>query len=170
MNRGSPGLNKIYLKPGELVISEEPVMVTTVLGSCVSVTMFNPRMSAAAICHGMLPYGGKSKNFKFVDTALHYMIHYFNTLAIDKKEIEVKVFGGADMFHSAESNTRNLTVGWQNIRAATSLLEQHGMVTTASDVGGKRGRKLIFATDTGTVYLKRLNDHEHIPHCIPGDT
>lgn len=156
-------LNKIYLKPGELIISEKPVMVTTVLGSCISVTMFNERMGTAAICHGMLPHGGRSDNFKYVDTALRYMIDYFKTLNIGRKEIEVKVFGGADMFNTTRSNTPNLTVGWQNISAATCFLKDHGMAPTTSDVGGQKGRKLIFTTDTGIVYLKRLN--ARIPPC-----
>jgi len=158
-------LDKIYLKPGELVVTEEPVMVTTVLGSCVSVTMFNARTGTAAICHGMLPYGGKSENFKYVDTALRYMLGYFKKLQIDRKEIEVKFFGGADMFTTTtkESNTRNLTVGWQNISAATTCLKEYGLTPTASDVGGGIGRKLIFTTDTGIVYLKRLRDQDRFP-------
>ncbi len=163
MNQGGSRLNKVYLKPGELVITEEPTMVTTVLGSCVSVTMFNARRGVAAICHGMLPHGGKSENFKYVDTAVRYMIGYFNKLEIDRKEIEVKFFGGADMFNTVESSTRNLTVGWQNISAATRCLKEYGMTPTTSDVGGKKGRKLIFTTDTGIVYLKRLSDQNQLP-------
>ena len=166
MHQGCSRLEKIYLKPGELVVTEEPVMVTTVLGSCVSVTMYNARLRAAAICHGMLPHGGISDNFKYVDTALRYMIDYFRKRDIGRKEIEVKVFGGADMFNTVGSSTRNFTVGWQNISAATSFLQEYGMAPTASDVGGKKGRKLIFTTDTGIVYLKRLNDRDQIPPCI----
>lgn len=163
MNQGSSWLNKIYLKPGELVLTEEPVMVTTVLGSCVSVTMFNAQRGAAAICHGMLPHGGKSESFKYVDTAMHYMIRYFKKLDIDRKDIEVKVFGGADMFNSAGSSTSSFTVGWQNISAATRCLQEYGMAPTASDVGGKKGRKLIFTTDSGIVYLKKLCDQDQLP-------
>jgi len=163
MKRKDFQLDKIYLKPGELVVTEEQVMVTTVLGSCVSVTMFNAQIGVAAICHGMLPYGGNSQNFKYVDTAIRYMIGYFKKLDIDRKAIEVKVFGGADMFHTVGSSTSNLTVGWQNISAATSCLKEYGMAPTVSDVGRKNGRKLIFTTDTGIVYLKRLCENDLLP-------
>ncbi len=163
MKRKDFQLDKIYLKPGELVVTEEQVMVTTVLGSCVSVTMFNAQMGAAAICHGMLPYGGNSQNFKYVDSAIRYMIGYFKKLDIKRKEIEVKVFGGADMFHTVGSSTNSPTVGSQNVSAAASCLKEYGMTPTASDVGGRNGRKLIFTTDTGIVYLKRLCENEPLP-------
>jgi chemotaxis protein CheD len=165
-NEGSL-LEKVYLKPGELVITEEPVIVTTVLGSCVSVTMFHPRTGAAAICHGMLPNGGNSDSFKYVDTSLRYMVKYFDRSKITRKEILVKLFGGADMFNSAQSGVRNLTVGWQNILVATRCLEEYGLVPTASDVGGRRGRKLVFKTDTGTVFIKKINEQALMPGGVP---
>ncbi len=167
MNREGSLLEKIYLKPGELIVSEEPVMITTVLGSCISVTMFHPRTGAAAICHGMLPNGGKSDSFKYVDTSLLYMARYFKRLEIARSEIQVKLFGGADMFNNAQPSVRNLTVGWQNISVATSCLEEYGLVPTASDVGGKKGRKLIFKTDTGGVFIKKMSGQDRIPTGIP---
>ena len=51
-------LAPLRLKPGELLICREPHEVTTVLGSCVSITMFNARLGLAAICHAMLPSPG----------------------------------------------------------------------------------------------------------------
>lgn len=138
------------------MVTEEPVVVSTVLGSCVSATMYHKRSGLAAICHGMLPKGGSSDSFKYVDTSLRYMLNYFERLAVPKKEIQVKIFGGADMFNSAESGARNLTVGWQNVLVANSYFESFGMTVTASDVGGQRGRKVIFQTDTGIVLVKRM--------------
>lgn len=163
MSGGSSLLEKVYLKPGEMVTTEETLMITTVLGSCISVTMFHQKTGAAAICHGMLPYGKSSASFKFVDTSLRYMMHYFDSLKISRKEIQVKLFGGSDMFTTGQPSVRSLTVGWQNISAARSCLAEYGLVPTAADVGGKVGRKLIFTTDTGSVYIKKLNDRDRLP-------
>jgi chemotaxis protein CheD len=156
MNQKVSKLEKIYLNPGELVITEEPLMVTTVLGSCVSVTMFHQKTGAAAICHGMLPNGYKSDSFKYVDTSMRYMVNYFRRLKIPRSEIQVKLFGGADMFNSVQTGVKNLTVGWQNISIANRCLEEYGLILTSSDVGGKKGRKLIFKTDTGIVFIKKM--------------
>ena len=162
MVRQNSLLEKIYLKPGELVVTGEPVMITTVLGSCISVTMFHPKTGTAAICHGMLPNGDGSDNLKYVDTSFRYMMRYFYQLKIARKEIQVKIFGGADMFSSSSQSVRNLTVGWQNISAANRCLKEYGLIPKASDVGGKKGRKLIFKTDTGIVYIKKLSDQDRL--------
>ena len=156
-------LEKIYLKPGELVVTQEPVMVTTVLGSCVSVTMYHSGTRTASICHGMLPSGGVSDSFKYVDTSIHCMIKFFKKLKIAREEIEVKLFGGADMFSGGGPSVSNLTVGRQNIITATRCLEEYGLAIAASDVGGKSGRKLIFKTDSGIVFIKKMSGQAQIP-------
>jgi len=153
-------LEKMYLKPGELVLTEEMIMVTTVLGSCISVTMFHPPSGIAAICHAMLPRGAGSTSFKYVDTAVHHMAAYFSRRKIRREKIQVKLFGGADMFNSGRPTVRNLTVGWQNIATANQCLQALGLSPSSTDVGGKQGRKLIFTTDTGAVFLKKLHRQE----------
>jgi chemotaxis protein CheD len=81
-------------------------------------------------------------------------------LEISRKEIQVKLFGGADMFSSVPSSVHKPTVGWQNVSVAIRCLKEYGLDPTASDVGGKKGRKLIFKTDTGIVYIKKLSDQD----------
>ncbi|MGA2108628.1 MAG: hypothetical protein ABSH25_13400 [Syntrophorhabdales bacterium] len=46
---------KVFLKPGEIYVGEEPAEISTILGSCVSVTMFSKRVRVGAICHALLP-------------------------------------------------------------------------------------------------------------------
>lgn len=162
MNPASSQLEKIYLNPGELVLAEEPVMVTTVLGSCISVTMFHPKSGAAGICHAMLPKGRGSDSFKYVDASINHMVKFYKSRKIRGNEIEVKLFGGADMFKNVNPNTRSLTVGWQNIALANECLKAYGLVLGASDVGGNKGRKLVFTTDNGAVYIRKMSGHDQI--------
>lgn len=66
--------NNIYLKPGEVVVARKPVLVSTVLGSCVAVTMFSPDCGFGAICHAMLPdSAGRCEDLRYVDTALRHI-------------------------------------------------------------------------------------------------
>jgi chemotaxis protein CheD len=148
-------LPKIYLKPGELTINEHPAEVATVLGSCVAVTLYSPRHIVGAICHAMLPQGGKKGGFKYVDGALFHMLDCFERLGISRDEIEAKLFGGSDMFPVLHPTKVN-TVGRQNIAMAQQLLQEEGLVPRVADVGGRQGRKLIFYPHTGEVFLKRL--------------
>lgn len=163
MNYSAADLPALYLKPGEFVISGEPAVITTVLGSCVSVTMFNPRLRIGAICHGLLPLckdDGPCDNecgngFRYVDCSVRLMLEEFRKKGIGHAEIEAKLFGGADMFAPQEIRPGNITVGRQNIEAAFKICEQERIPVLKSDTGGMYSRKIIFYPHTGDVYLKR---------------
>jgi chemotaxis protein CheD len=147
-----------YLKPGELAVAERPALVSTVLGSCVAVTLFSPRLGVGAICHAMLPMAAGRPGFKFVDSSLQHMLQRFVALGVAKAELVAKLFGGADMFQPTQPSATQ-SVGRQNIQAATTLLQQQGVRLAAADTGGRQGRKLLFYSHTGEVLLKRLGQH-----------
>lgn len=155
------GLPSIYLHPGELVICREPTRVITVLGSCVSVIMHNRRLKFGAICHGTMPRCKAIEQcmepcidaFKFMDCSIQHMLTSFREFGIRNGDIEVKIFGGADTLLSKSSNT----IGSQNIKVTLDMLGREKLCVMAADVGDNFGRKLIFFTHTGDVYLKRLN-------------
>lgn len=153
-----PLLESIYLKPGELAVAERPALVSTVLGSCVAVTLFNPRLGVGAICHAMLPLAAGRPGFKFVDNSLQHMLQRFERLGVSRTELVAKLFGGADMFQ-AQQPPATQTVGRQNVQAATTLLQQQGLRLVATDTGGRQGRKLLFYSHTGEVLLKRLGQN-----------
>jgi len=150
-------LQKIYLNPGELLVAEEPAQVTTVLGSCISVTLFSPRLRVGAICHAVLPNGKVHLPSKFVDQSVGYMLNYFRKRKVDPDEIVAKLFGGSDIFSLVNPGTKDRTIGSQNIRAALNSLKDVGLDPAAVDVGGRQGRKLIYYTHTGEVFIKRIN-------------
>ena len=61
----------VYLKPGELYIAWEPTVITTLLGSCVSVVFYLAEPKVTAACHAMLPFQGYKHDqapFRFVDS------------------------------------------------------------------------------------------------------
>jgi len=148
---------KIFLNPGELILSESPVIVTTVLGSCLAITLFAGNAGLSSICHAVLPSGGDKNPGKYVDQSLKYMIAFFKEHRIRRSELEVKVFGGADMFPvfgGKEGQSR--TIGSQNVAKARECLVAAGLKTAAVDVGGTLGRKLIFHSVNGNVFVKRI--------------
>ena len=163
-DRNDEDLVPVYLKPGEFCIAERPTLVTTVLGSCVSVTMYSPSRSIGAICHGLLPNcrdDGPCTNecgnaFRYVDCSVKLMIDEFRKKGVPGRELLAKIFGGADMFSPSERRSRPATVGSQNISTAIDILKAEGIRVVKSDTGGDHGRKIIFNSQTGDVYLKRL--------------
>lgn len=151
------GLPAVYLKPGELHFATGPTVVTTVLGSCVSVTMFARASGSAAICHAVLPEGSRSDTLRYVDTAIIHMLDLFSAQGMHHKWLEVKLFGGADMMTATGSR---IGVGRRNIEIARQVLAAEGLNVASADVGGTRGRKLFFYTHTGEILLKRLRRDE----------
>lgn len=147
----------IVLKPGEIYATERPVLVTTVLGSCISVTMFCRARRSGAICHAILPNRcgrGDENDSRYVDTSIFAMLRRFNAWGIGPGELEIKIFGGADMLAPVQS--RGPGVGRQNIDTALRIIEAQRLALIASDLGGYRGRKIFFRTHTGEVLVKRL--------------
>ena len=161
--RQQKGIETRYLHPGEICICTRPSRVITVLGSCVSITMFNPRLRMGAICHGTLPRCRSVKEeclkpcidaFKYTDCAIRHMLHAFRNHGIMNNEIEIKLFGGADTLTSRSSNA----IGSQNIRTALHIIRKEKLSVAAADVGDSFGRKLVFFAHTGEVFLKRLGN------------
>lgn len=147
----------IYLHPAELVVAEEPTEITTVLGSCVSVTLFYPPLRFGSICHAVMPSGRDRRVSHYVDQSVRYMIEFFRRHRVPPRDLVAKVFGGADMLPSGRRTSTQPTVGAQNIRVALDTLGKAGLEPAVSDLGGHAGRKLVFYSHTGEIFLKRVS-------------
>ena len=155
-----PDLN---LQPGELYLARGPAILRTILGSCVGATFWSARLGAGALCHGVLPrcpmYLPKgfalTDGYRFVDFSIRYLAQQFDALGAYRDEVEVKLFGGADVLPTTGNRNRP-TVGALNCRAALEVVEQKGYKVSASDLGGNQGRRIHFNTGTGEVLLQRL--------------
>lgn len=145
-----------YLKPGEVLVSRNPVLVTTVLGSCVAVTMFSAQQGVGSICHAMLAgNSGGSGDLLYVEPAVRYiyekMVKYGAV-----GDMVVKLFGGAQVLDINNYPLTKLTVGEQNVAQAEEVLKSLKLTVAKTDVGGVRGRKLFFSIKTGDVYLRKM--------------
>lgn len=149
----------IFLHQGEVCIRSEPAVVTTVLGSCIAVTMFSRNHATGAICHAVMPEGSGRGKGHYVDTAIEEMLEAFANRGMSKKGLTVKLFGGARMFTGRYSGSEG-SVGDRNIRKARKLIKEHKLDLTASDVGGYEGRKILFYPHNGAVWVKKLHKRE----------
>lgn len=153
--------HNIYLKPGEVLVTRGPVLVSTVLGSCVAVTMFSASRGFGAICHAMLPENsGRDYDLRYVDTALRHMYDKIAAFGIGS-DLVVKLFGGAQVLNVGERSLDRQTVGDHNIAQAEAVLAALGFAVTARDTGGLRGRKLFFCTRSGDVFMRRIRTGKH---------
>jgi len=147
---------KAYLKPGEVIFSFNPVLVSTVLGSCVAITMHAPARRIGAICHAMLPTNSsQTDDHHYVDSAVRALHRKMLSLGLGT-DLVIKLFGGAQVLAKGQATSGRPSVGEQNINQAKSILKQLGLAIASEDVGGCSGRKLLFSIKTGDVYLRKL--------------
>jgi len=159
MNQRLPGgdveaLPRHYLYPGTLFVPREPHLITTVLGSCVSVCLWNETARVGGINHYLLPLwnGEGLPTPKYGNIAIAKLIEKVMAYSGPNDKLIAKLFGGASMWEKADGL---LAIGLRNIELAQDLLEKHRIPVVASDLGGHQGRKVIFNTADGTVLMRR---------------
>jgi chemotaxis protein CheD len=165
MSRPLGEIPTVYLRPGEWFSGQDRVLVKTVLGSCVSVTMFHRNTHLAAICHALMPTceekrgcsGDCDSRPRYADCITRKMAEVFFKRGFKPWEIEVKLFGGADSLSVDSGKRGSLRMGTRNYVQAWETIEKEGLRLGISHVGGTRGRKLLFDTFTGEVLLRRLH-------------
>ncbi|MBU1003206.1 MAG: chemotaxis protein CheD [Proteobacteria bacterium] len=156
-----PGIEFVNLGVGEGLVTGQPTAVSTVLGSCVAVTFHDPVRQVGAVFHALLPNWsdypkGKSQGeFKYVDAAIQHFANAMYLHGASRANLVCKVFGGANAMFKEQFG-----MGQKNVLSAFKTLESERLRVAASDVGGDRGRKLVFITHTGEVFVKRLRTQQ----------
>jgi chemotaxis protein CheD len=157
----------VYLKPGEVHFSVKPAVVMTLLGSCISLTMFSARLRLGGVYHVLLPRcredscpGCCDESYHYVDCCIMGMVGRFARIGVSRGELEIKVFGGSDIL-GINGQKNHASVGKQNIMVAKDSLRREGLEVSASHIGGTFGRKIFFFAHTGAVFMKRIRKNEH---------
>lgn len=155
LSGGSRQLPSVYLHPGELIATSDPSVISTVLGSCVSVCLLDPVTRSGGVNHFLLPYltRGDGSSSRFGRTAMEMLFTRMLSLGCQKRNLTARIFGGASQF---EASRDRISIGQQNVQVATRFLEDEGIPILAQEVGGARGRKLVFHTETGDVFVRTL--------------
>lgn len=145
-----------YLYPGKLFASREPHAVTTILGSCVAVCLWDRRSLVGGVNHFLFPSKAEEHpaSPRFGDVATKSLIGELLALGSSKHDLKAKLFGGASVIGITSRKRGHL--GADNVEAARQVLAAYAIPVVAEDVGGPKGRKLIFHTDVGLVWVRRL--------------
>ena len=144
-----------YLYPGNLIASTTPHIVTTVLGSCISVCMWDKILKIGGINHYMLALwnGEGLATPKYGNIAIPKLYEKLLMYGSKHHNIQAKVFGGGEVINVSSSI---MNIGQRNADLAFDMLKSMKIPVISSDVGGRTGRKLIYNTQTGTVLMKKL--------------
>lgn len=147
--------DQLFLHPATIAISRDPVWITTILGSCVSVCMFDTVLKIGGINHFIFPYwnGDGLESPKFGNIAIHQLFRQMLDFGAKKEDIVCKIFGGAELL--VEQNSV-FHIGQRNIEISLKILNELDLQVISLSTGGNLGRKIIFNTETGLVLQKYL--------------
>lgn len=148
-----------FLFAGTVFASSEPHAVTTILGSCVTVCLWDYVLRIGGVNHYQLPFwnGDGLPSPKFGNIAIPKLVEKMLLLGSARKNLRAKVTGGSSRFVSP------IEVARTNVMIAERILDQEHIPIIGMDVGGASSRKIIFETDTGSLFIKKTDPGLVIP-------
>jgi chemotaxis protein CheD len=154
------GLIDIFLQPGEFFVADSEYQMRTMLGSCVSITLWHPFKRVGAMSHFLLPTRGasdQSKEFdaRYGDEAMQLMVSELRQMGVAASQCQGKVFGGGNMFPD-HFHAGSINVGRRNGEAALELLNHHGVPIVSESLFGLGHRQIIFDVRNGDVWCHQV--------------
>ena len=143
-----------YLYPSAIFASDRPHKITTVLGTCVAICLWDKRLKIGGINHYMLPLwnGDGLASPKYGNIAMEKLIERLVEMGSRKGDLIAKVFGGKNVHIEVDA----FKIGQRNIDYALNILDEMNIPVSGKSVGGDQGRKLMFHSDTGEVFMKYI--------------
>ncbi len=150
----------VTIHPGEFFATSSDTIISTVLGSCVAVGLFDEGSAMGGLNHFMLPGEvgrddiARDPNAKYGMYAIELLINDLMKMGAKKDALKAKVFGGASVLRISRVSAAKIPQS--NVDFAFEYLGKEGIPVLASDVGGIEPRKIFFYAKTGKVLLKRI--------------
>tara|TARA_R110000851_G_scaffold3048_4_gene12348 strand:+ start:17613 stop:18137 length:525 start_codon:yes stop_codon:yes gene_type:complete len=163
----------IFLLPGEFYFGDQETRISTLLGSCVAITLWHPKKLIGGMCHYMLPSTSfrtdhLQLNGKYAEDAMKMFMQDIKAAGTLPSEYQAKIFGGGNMFskitdtsHCTPRNSKCFEslscqkIACKNALIAPYLLQKDGFTITNHDLGGTLHRKVIFELWSGDVWLRK---------------
>ena len=155
---------KVFLQPGEISFETEPSQITTIVGSCIAVCLWDKQRALGGMCHYYLPVQstqGTPEN-NYGQFAIPNLIKLFKANGCRREDLIAKVVGGG---HVIDVNLgADKDVGEANTKLAFATLQKFGIPVEGKAVGGPYGKKISFNTDTGEVNFQNI-----VKSCVNSD-
>lgn len=149
----------IFLQPGEVYFGDRGTRIRTVLGSCVSITFWHPRLLLGGMCHFMLPErngdAAGQPDGRYADEAINLLADEMRAAGTRMSDYQAKLFGGGRMFPLAAGNGA-LDIGNRNIEMGRRLLRRHGIEPVREHLAGMGHRSIVFDVASGDVWVRHM--------------
>lgn len=162
------GTELVTIFPGELYISKNNEIITTLLGSCVSVCICDKENKVYGMNHFMLPDEKKRDKIsdildkshrRYGSVAMKTLVNKMIKKGALKSNMKAKIFGGGSIISQIENHA---SLGVKNIEYARKFLRENNIEIVNEDTYNTHGRKLMFFTGSCSVYVKELTDNHRV--------
>lgn len=161
----NPAAIDIFLQPGEVYFGDRDTRIRTVLGSCVSITLWHPRLLLGGMCHYMLPgrngEAAGQRDGRYADEALDLLVDEMRATGTQPRDYQAKIFGGGRMFSFAAGNGA-LDIGNRNIEAGRRLLRHYGLEPASEHLAGIGHRSIVFDVASGDVWVRHMPEQANL--------
>jgi len=148
--------NAVKVLPGEYFVTDENLLIVTVLGSCIAACIWDAHAHVGGMNHFMLPDGEGDGSGRYGSYAMELLINELMKKGARRESMQAKVFGGAQVMHSITS----MNVGERNTRFVLDYLQTERIALVSQDVLEIYPRKVCYFPQTGKAMVKRLA-HAH---------
>ncbi|OGW22028.1 MAG: hypothetical protein A2X55_01710 [Nitrospirae bacterium GWB2_47_37] len=150
-------MKRIILNIGDIVVSEKPAVLETVLGSCVAVCLWDEGLKIGGMNHFMLPDVTEGiKNPLYCGSeSIETLVSGFAKTGIDTGRLRAKIFGGGKVI---KGFGEHLDIGRENVRIAKEILNGYGIPIVREFTHPDYGIKVVFYSATGKAFVKQLQD------------
>jgi chemotaxis protein CheD len=155
------GKHAVKVLPGEFFVAADDVVLSTVLGSCVSACIWDPKLKIGGMNHFLLPGEGAaggagtdpmSESGRYGVFAMEQLINELLKRGARKSSLEAKVFGGGHVM----KNFTTITVGTRNAEFVLRFLGTEGIRVVSQDLKDVHPRRVAFFPYSGRALCKHL--------------
>ncbi len=153
-----------FLKPGFIYVPDQSITISTVLGSGVSVCIYDREKQVGGMNHFQFPHiatKGKTTAL-YGNVATLFLLKMMIQKGSQWENLEAQLFGGA--YYPAVSDK---DIGRENIDIARKILKKGKIPVISEDVGGEKGRKVVFvntSNEMAVLKVDRLRDRDWYPY------
>lgn len=143
-----------FLKPGYVVANREESIIRTVVGNSVTVTIFDRRNRFGGINHFILPAtrDRRKATAQFGNVSVTALCRMMLDLGGNAASLEAQIMGGA-----LRGDFPDADIGRQNVEIARRMLDKFHIPVVSEDIGGQRGRKIIYHTGTNETVIYKVD-------------
>jgi chemotaxis protein CheD len=137
-------------------VSPHPYAITTIVGTGISLCLWDPTTGIGGANHFLLPEGSdpSSDGSKYGNVANDELLRQVLALGASLGDLQAKLFGGSEP--QVTFGSREECLGQRNLKVATHFLGMKGIHLADVQAGGTRGRKLVFQTEDGQAWAQQL--------------